>query len=523
MPFSISNALIKKLPTSEQTDVETLGTKLFDSQGGLCNLCSGEMNVAAEVLQADHDVPEHEGGGTTVANLRLAHAECNKSKRNLSTAQVRPYLQLRRFVRSKNGRVKYDGLTEHFKIHPAPSKVSLEEFEVSINFANGFSTVAPLYTDSVDGKDVEYAFVQVPRVALFNDAEVQPRNVRYDHAFMIYQDLLKNPLHEPPSCRLGEKDASGLQQLLMFDGQHKTIASWMLNREHVVVKLYVNMSVAQANFLVNSIQSKIKKLPLSAFEVAAKMSDEWQNKVDRYEDECTKSNTTPSEDGFLKWVPAGQERTRARAAFKAALMQRVLDHANFHLRDYVDGKDATGDLTENMVKSKILDAMLSASPLTLSFYDSTNRREEEVDNIVWMWNLVVDELAMPASGSGQNPEVLAEARRRLFKQESLQHVSLLLGQLFRQHMYRGDEPMLYGTPNPDQRKLIEFGIKNLCAHPVWTASLERDAKMLEIKEALSKNQGGKAAFEAVALKLSYLLLGKNDTEYLKYWEPGNAH
>ena len=38
------------------------------------------------------------------------------------------------------------------------------------------------------------------------DHEVQPRIVRLNQAYSIYNDLRRNPLHEPPSCRIGEND-----------------------------------------------------------------------------------------------------------------------------------------------------------------------------------------------------------------------------------------------------------------------------------------------------------------------------
>lgn len=522
MPYNISPSMLRKLPEEERGTLEVIGQRLFDRQGGKCWLCSGPMNVASEVLQADHDVPENEGGATALSNLHLAHVECNKSKRNLSTSQVRPYLQLRRFVRSQGGKVKYDGVLEHFKIDPGPTKVEEDEGEVKLLFSDGSVVQSPVFSEDVDGELVRYTFVKVPRVALWNDGEVQPRNIRYDHAFMIYQDLLRNPLHEPASCRLGDRDASGLQKLLMFDGQHKTIASWMLDRDRTVVKVYLNMSVAAANFLVNSIQSKIKKLPLSAFEVAAKMSDEWRSKVDQYEEEMAKAKKEASEAGFVAWVPSGQERTRAKQAFKSALVQRVLDHPNFHLKDFVDvGAVKSGsNLTETMVKNKVIDQMIVDKPLDVPFYESTNRREEEVENIVWMWNAVVDGLAANVDGSDPDPEVVEEARRRLFKQESLQHVSGLLAQFYRHTMMRGDYMVLDGSPGSTHRDTIEAGINRLCAHPVWTAALDRDAKMLAVREALSKNQGGRAAFTDVALTLSYLGFGDKDEAYKAYWLNG---
>ncbi|SEB60485.1 HNH endonuclease [Nocardioides exalbidus] len=516
MPYNIAKSLVNKLPANERNDPEVIGKYLLDEQGGICWLCSGQMHIASEVLEADHDEPEGEGGPTVLANLHLAHLECNRSKRNLSTTQIQPYLRLRRFMRENGGRLKYDGVTTHFDIVPGPSHVELSPTSADISFADKSTTSSQLHRESVGGTDFTFCFVEVPRVALFNDARVQPRNIRYDHAFMIYSDLLKNPLHEPPGCRLDEPDKNGLQRILMFDGQHKTIACWMQGRMTIVIKLYLDMSVSAANYLVNSIQSKIKKLPLSAFELASKMSDEWRNKVDQYESAMADQGKSASEDGFLRWVPSGAERTRAKAAFQSALMQRVLEHSNFRANNFTEAS-ASPSLTEGMIKRQILDKMLSSAPLKDPFYESTSRREEEVENIVWMWNLVLDELATKRD-DGTPDEIFIERSRRLFKQASLEHISNLLGQLYGYVMIKGDSKMLDGVPDQTQRDAIEKSIKNICDHPVWTASLDRDGRMLAVQDALTKNQGGKDSFEGVALKLSYALLGQGDTEYGAYWK-----
>lgn len=521
MSYNISKTLVNKLPKDERDEPATIGKFLFDRQSGKCWLCAGAMNLAAEILEADHDQPQGEGGETKLSNLHLTHLECNRSKKNLSTSQVQPFLRLRRYIREKSGRLKYGDLTSHFDIKPAPSKVDQDQAQgmVTFQFPDSSTRTSPIVAEATGDKEWRYVFVEVPQTAIFNDEHVQPRNVRYDHAFMIYGDLLKNPLHEPPSCRLGAADADGLQPLLMFDGQHKTIATWMMGRKSVAVKLYLNMSVQEANFLVNSIQSKIKKLPLSAFELASKMSDEWRSKVEEYESEMLKLNKTGSEDGYLKWIPSGPERNRAKSAFKAALTQQALDHSNFRIRQSVAALGApssSSDLTETMVKTKILDKMIAFQPMADPFYESTSRRDEETENIVWLWNLVVDELVFPQEGEEATDEQI-EARRRLFKQASLEHISQLLVQLFRHHMMRGDDLMLDGIPTQAQRELIEVGVKRICQHPVWTASLDRDAKMIAVEDALSRNQGGKTAFERVALKLSYILIGHADIEYKAYW------
>lgn len=519
MPYNISTTLIARLPQNQRDEPSVIGKLLFDRQAGKCALCDGAMTLAAEVLEADHDEPEGEGGETTLDNLGLAHQSCNRAKKSMSTAQVRPYLRFRRFIRDCGGRIRYDKAVEHWNIEPKSSEVIIYDDTVTINFPDKTSTISSTHTDQTGDGAVHYTFVEVPRCAIVNDDDVQPRPIRHDHAFAIYNDLLRNPLHEPPSCRLSDPDKDGLQALLMFDGQHKTVASWMRGKQRIVVKLYLDLSKDAANFLVNSIQAKIKKLPLSPFELQAKMSDEWQSKVEAYESEMEAAGAVATEHGLFQWFPQGTERNRAKSAFKSALAQQFLDHPEFRLAKYVTVKGVDADqtgLTETMVKGKVIDRLVSDRPLESSFIESSDQRAEEVDNIVWMVNQVVDELVEPPAGE-ELTDNQKETRRRLFKQGSLQYVADLLSQIYRREMLKGDDLLLDGKPDDTTRDKIENGITNLCSHPVWTAGFDANSEMAAVKLALERNQNVKDAFEGVGLDLAYAVVGQESPQFKKVW------
>jgi hypothetical protein len=308
----------------------------------------------------------------------------------------------------------------------------------------------------------------------------------------------------------------------MFDGQHKTLAVWMSGREEIVIKLYLDMSAPDATRLVNSIQAKIKKLPLSAFEVAAKMADEWHHKVEDYENQMQLLAKPGSEAGFLAWLPAGQERNGGKKAFQAALIQDVLDRADFSLSEFVTLRgvdEVDGGLTETMVKNKVLDKLIDSTALAVPFDESTEIRRQEQENICYLLDQLIAQLIYPNDLGVEMTDTQMEARRRLFKQGSLQYVSGLLRDLFTNCMGLGAaQKTLSGVPNADQKQRLVKGIEHLGEHKVWTADLERDAQMLAVKNMLSTNQNVDQAFHGVALKLGYLLTGPNhDPEYQAYW------
>ncbi|TFV48268.1 HNH endonuclease [Bradyrhizobium niftali] len=67
-------------------------TKLFKKQEGKCYLCGAEMKLPIDFsernvrdpLEAtiDHVIPRSLGGSNKKENIKAAHAECNKRKRN---------------------------------------------------------------------------------------------------------------------------------------------------------------------------------------------------------------------------------------------------------------------------------------------------------------------------------------------------------------------------------------------------------------------------------------------------------
>ncbi len=517
MPIELSKTLLGKLPLSEREGAEEA---LWVKSGGICFLCEEEMNRSSDKIQADHDVPESEGGKNELANLNLAHDWCNKAKRAAKTVPVRPYLKVSAYAKKKGGRLKYDGYVDHFGITPKAIVASRAGHLVTFELPDGTKTQVPVMSESNAQGLFEYAFLQLPRAAIFNDDACQPRTIRLDHVWSIYSDLQRNVLHEPPSCRFEEYVLEKPVKLLMFDGQHKTVASWMLGREVVTSKVYLNMSSHQAIELVNSIQAKIRKLPLSPFELAGKMSDEWSNKFEQYEQLA--GSTEVSEDGFLKSLEVGQERNRGKQALQAALVQNILDSPNLRILSHVTVPGAPAPLvpiSENALKTKVIEKLLYLSPLTEKGESAQAVRDSEAATIVACLNTLTDSALEPADDSAGYTAIELERGKRLAYQAALEYASSLIKQLWSHvTMKTGVNMPMAATLTADQEAQLTLGITRIAQHPAWTAQWTRDEKMAKLKTSLEKNQEVKASLEAVGLDLPYLLLGSASPSYGAYWQ-----
>lgn len=499
--IKISKRIKDLLPPEEK---EGIDERLWTKSGGKCFLCGVDLNRASDDIVPDHDIPEAEDGPTCFANLNLAHSACNAFKKNYPSVQVRPYLGFKAFFEQNGGLLKYGDCLAYFKIVPKESVVTTKGDEATFEFANGSKNIVPIMSET-NGDKITYhfCFVDVPREAMFHDHDVQPRNIKLKQIWAIFADLQINPLHEPPAARLDYADRNKCK-LLLFDGQHKSIVSWLMSRDKIPTKIYLELSKDQANQLVNSIQAKIPKLPLSPFELTAKLSQEFQSRLDEFVKE--KGGDNVSEASFIKWIPTAQ-RDRAQQALFAAYMKEITDDDKLDFKNYIDthGKklDKKYSIKETTFENKILKKLLYLKPLLESGDVGREMRLRERFNIVQALN-VFSKKAFATNG-GESPQGKARMNRMLY-QGALEYICKEIKGLYRHILSTEDgREFLDKMPTTDQWKKIDEGVQRLIDHDVWTASFEYSKKMRNIELALTKNQNLDSAFSAVGLKVGYLV------------------
>ena len=506
--IKVSPKLRNKLPPEQRENLEEV---LWDHSGGQCFLCGGPLNRASDEIQVDHDEPDAEEGATTIENLNLAHKACNSAKRNSPTINIKPYLQLAAFIKKHDGLVRYAECTEHFKISPRPVVVApvKGKSEVSIELPDGTIARCPVFQSKNAEGTFDYCYVSVPRNALFNDDDCQPRNIKLPQAWAIYVDLQRNPLHEPPGCRLVTD--GGVTRMVMFDGQHKTVASWMADYKSIVVKLYLNITLAQTIGLVNSVQAKIKKLPLSPFEMAAKMSDEWQIQLSAYESAVGAESM--SEQGFIGWLKA-TDRARGKQAFQEASLQQLLSRDELHFLKYVKHAGTTGSddalIPEATFKNKVLKPLIHTAPLSAMGGDGQALRAREAENVVEILNYFTGRVFEPAGDGVPLSDAQLEVRRRFSYQTALRFVAEMIPKIVGSICLKEpDVALLEAKISDDQWKSILAAIDRLVAHPIWHKGFNIGPKAQAVENSLLKNQGTKEALAAAGLTYGYIMGGDN--------------
>jgi hypothetical protein len=290
----------------------------------------------------------------------------------------------------------------------------------------------------------------------------------------------------------------------MFDGQHKTLAFWVDGRKKIAIKIYINITKDQAIRLVNSVQSKIKKLPLSPFELAAKMSDEWQDRVSKYETEVGTENA--SEDGFINWVDK-DEKARAKSAFTDALYQSIIDSDNLEFIKTVlkPGQKPVDEfsMSETTFKNKVLKHLLHTATLKETFLNSQKLRSTEAEIVVRILNTFYQELFKPDAPDLITPQDELK-RKRLAYQASLAYVMVLIKSVFgKKYLLPDGREFIDKEIDEERIDFLETSIKRILNHPVWI-SKEQSKKMQAITTALIKNHDAAKALSDVGLKPGYV-------------------
>lgn len=503
MPVKISKVLRKKLPDTERDGIET---SLLNKSGGVCFLCGEKFDTDLENIVADHDIPESDGGQTNLENLNLVHSPCNSFKRAHPTVEVRPYLKLTARMKSKGKPLKYDEALELLDISPERITIKLTKKKASLTLDSSTHESYPVFEEVNKEGTFKYFFAELPRSFIYNDDECQPRTIKPNHLWKIYSDISRNPLLESPACRLvKDEHITSDYKILMFDGQHKTLAFWIAGKEKIVVKVYINLTKDAAVRLVNSIQSKIKKLPLSPFELSAKMAEEWQERVEKYEEAVGTDNA--SEDGFIKWIEPDQKR-RGKSAFEDALYQNIIDKEELDFSKLVgkpgEKKSKQFEITETIFKNKVLKPLLHIKPLKDFFPSSQGLRDREADNITKLLNIFYNLTFSKLDNNGSSPQDHIRAKRLLYQSSILYVMNILRGVFGHRLTVSSPKEFLEKDPTTNDWSLIEQDIKRLLNHPVWTAEFKTE-KMISIKNSLEKNQDSKKSFEDVELKLGYVV------------------
>jgi hypothetical protein len=487
---------------------------LVQKSGDKCFLCQRKFNYASDDIQVDHDIPESQNGATDYNNLNLVHESCNKFKRDNSSLLVKKYLPFKIFI-EENPKSKYNDVAEiFFQIKPANIVTLLTSRGfLKLHFSNGTETPElPIYEEKKpNGSSFKFVFAQVPVAAINNDA-VQPRAMKPAQVFKIFQDLHENPLHEPSSVRLKDPLINNAKnELLMFDGQHKTVAKMLVSdsvNSMIDLKIYLDLSLQQATALVNTIQSKIIKLGLTKSEFAAKMGDEFKNDFQVYLDYCSANSTEPSEDGFISFTPKSKQANNKKTLMSSRL-NSIIDQSKDALKilNMIEGKSDLTDkksiIKETTFINKLVKPFMYEKPLK-SPIENDEKRSLELENINLILN-VFYEICLSYDPKNCTSQQLEKIHR--LKSQSALNLFVTLMKACYNHLFvsNNDSEILTKRRLDDKKDNILKVVQLYCDHPIWIQDEGKSKKTQNFYNTLQKNGSLLDIADSMGLKPGYLV------------------
>lgn len=516
MPIVIGERLKSKIvDTQERAQIEVL---LIGKAANSCFLCKQLLNIEVEKISADHNIPEADGGPTDANNLNLVHEECNLFKNKYATLRIQKYLPLRRFLIDNPGSNFEQVSKRLFKINASEVFFKVQDGLMFIEDVNKSVPFGPhkIFAEEIGEliSPVKYIFARLPIKYLFND-DVQPRSIKTEQAFKIFQDLHLNPLHEPVGARLefpintfidGERIRN---KIMMFDGQHKTIARalFQINGDfsavELDVKIYIDFSRDQAVQLVNSIQSIVPKLSLTRSEFARKMAEEFGPQFEEYERACASASVIATEKGFVSSAPA-QDRSRRRKALEQARLKQLMTYAEgneIELMNLVHSKNRNWQIKENTLFSKVFQKFLIVKPLDFKLDSDDTDRTIERHNIQIVLRLMYEELYTVT------PDNPAEHVKMFLTQSCLSFVGDLTKSYVKYCLRSTVPDRDFFAAQFEQRvmdPLRSFYI-NFRKHPIWkyNGNAQGHIKIERFYTRIQKNESLLEYSDSVGLNISY--------------------
>ena len=442
------------------SDVEK--DEVLARQGLRCFIDNHPVADASE-LEFDHIQPHSEGGPSSTDNVAAVCKKHNREKGALTLSEYRDRLDLRAFFEGAAKRRLDDLLSVRLGggafAQALPSDV--ENGSIKLYFDGRPPEVVPLYTCPSTGERFFYALIPVRH--LRNDMDLQPRALEPERLWELYRHLRTHTQLAPGVGRLVGTE------LRLFDGQHKAAAQVWAGRTRVECKVYLDPDVRKLKETNLTAHDKLRQMPFYTSTLLEKYADlaheDWQAFLE-----------IPGRKTEVAW--ADFMRSRADLTYAAAIKRirsviyrDILEHPGNKIRDYIaeENRGRANPLTMYRLEKTFFAEFIAPPPLDDEFETDGWHRDEEKDNVVFLFNAIVER----ALEGKWNPEAGGASHKkaaRLFSAGALRSWVPFLRDAIAPalRLFQSEERrrIFYRSLEPADRLVIESLIDRLLSHKV---------------------------------------------------------
>ena len=453
--------VIADFPANERNKI---WDELVSKSGGLCQLCEEPMDVDSDDVIVEH---KQNGGAAEVWNLYIAHRGCNSLKTDLPYEKAKTMITFKKFAENRKYSISFDDIIDKYLSaeNRKPVKIEILGESATLIFNEKDKAVSPMFIDPAT--KTKYFFTEVPVGYIHNDRDVQPRKLDWSHAWRMALDFELHPIHEPSACRVNVEDGK-TSKLLQFDGQHKAAAQILLGRTRIPMKVYVDPDIKMIRELIIITQNTITKVRLAPATYLDKMQAVYRDKLQESGAESERKFV----DAYLV-----RERGNATKQLFSSIYETILKDPANRFTKYVQPEGTRPGkypVSMNLV-IKILRSLISNELQTVKIGSPEDFRLEEADNVVFILNIIADELLEQGKWSLDKNAVQTTdylKAKRFFKSGAVGYWTDVLREAIIQRLTLINKierkSVLLRKLTDKQKELIKVLILRMVNHAIWT-------------------------------------------------------
>jgi hypothetical protein len=437
--------------------------EVLKRQGLRCFIDNHPVADAAD-LEYDHIQAYTEGGQSTSANIAAVCKKHNREKGTLSLSEYRDRLDLRAFFEGASKRRLDDLLMTKLGNGGFGQAVAseVEDNTVRLYFEGVAPETVPLYKCPSTGEQYFYALMPVEH--LRNDSDLQPRSLEPERLWGLYHHLRTHTQLAPGVGRLVGGD------VLLFDGQHKAAAQVWAGRKRIECKIYLDPDVRRLKETNLTAHDKLRQMPFYTSTLLEKYADlaheDWEAFLE--------TQGPKTEAAFVDFMRnrAGLTKAVAVKRVRSVIYRDILDHSDNKLRDYIteENRGRTNPITMSRLERTFFAEFIAPPPLDDEFETDDWHRDEEKENVVFLFNLVVDK-ALEGKWNPERGDAAHKEAARLFSAGALRAWVPFLHDAVAPalRLFQAEERrrIFYRQLEASDREVIEGLVDKLLSHKVW--------------------------------------------------------
>jgi hypothetical protein len=336
------------------------------------------------------------------------------------------------------------------------------------------------------------------------DKEVglQPRYLIFDKVFNLFRHFQRHPVLQPSICRLHKN------RFLVFDGQHKIAALLWGGQTSFECKVFLNADAYLLNKTNISAHDKFAQTRFFSSIMVSKLGSQFGNEFEEYK--ILEDGGVKSEYGFIQYLKSKDQLTNAEVnrEFRSFLYNSVLDDERNQLAKLVsNGNRGTAEkpITIDMLEKSLFSVFLYREPVTDDMTTEAYIREQEIENIVKVFNIFYDVALCNWDGSRPSSDPVQNKLNRMFRSKSIMAWSEILHDAICAKLNLHDREdratPFYRLMSESEFDQIRFVIKRLAEWSIWNAPEKTD-----VDRMLADNKSSvKTFFKEKGLTTGYLM------------------